>query len=119
MHRSLAIRSHFRCLGDWLDISLARNAGTWGDPPKKPRSGPTPERPFSPSVRLYILRHTSATLPVKRGEATLLEVSRRLGHSDYAFTARIYSHLKAEDTVAVAASFDKRAANVKRLALVS
>jgi integrase len=48
-----------------------------------------------------------------------LEVSRRLGHSDYAFTARIYSHLKAEDTTAVAASFDKRAANVKRLALVS
>lgn len=93
--------------------------GTWGDPPRKPRSGPTPERRFTPSVRLYILRHTSATLPVKRGEATLLEVSRRLGHSDYAFTARIYSHLQAEDTVAVAASFDRRAASLKRLALVS
>jgi integrase len=82
-------------------------------------SRPTPERPFDPRFSVYVLRHTSATLPVRRGEATLLEVSRRLGHYDPMFTARTYAHVKAEDTKAVASSFEKRAGAVRRLALVS
>ncbi len=43
-------------------------------------------------VRLHDLRHTSASLGLAAGE-TLLEVSRRLGHSSITVTADIYSHV--------------------------
>lgn len=44
-----------------------------------------------PMIRLHDLRHTSATLGLAGGE-TLLEVSRRLGHSSITVTADIYAH---------------------------
>lgn len=85
--------------------------GTLGPERKKPRSGPTPERSFTPSFRLYVLRHTSATLalidPLARVD--LLQVSRRLGHTDMSFTAKLYGHLKAEHTVQAAESFNRLA----------
>ena len=46
-------------------------------------------------MRLHDLRHTSASLGLASGE-TLLEVSRRLGHSSIAITADIYSHVSPE-----------------------
>ena len=43
-------------------------------------------------VRLHDLRHTSASIGLASGES-LLEVSRRLGHSSIRVTADIYSHI--------------------------
>jgi integrase len=45
-----------------------------------------------PRIRLHDLRHTSASIGLASGES-LLEVSRRLGHSSITVTADIYSHL--------------------------
>lgn len=45
-----------------------------------------------PRIRLHDLRHTSASIGLASGE-TLLEVSRRLGHSSISITADIYSHI--------------------------
>lgn len=46
-------------------------------------------------VRLHSLRHTSATIGLASGE-TLLEVSRRLGHSSVAITADLYTEIPPE-----------------------
>jgi integrase len=46
-------------------------------------------------IRLHDLRHTSASLGLASGES-LLEVSRRLGHSSISVTADIYSHISPE-----------------------
>ena len=48
-----------------------------------------------PRIRLHDLRHTSASLGLASGES-LLEVSRRLGHSSISVTADIYSHISPE-----------------------
>lgn len=48
-----------------------------------------------PRIRLHDLRHTSASLGLAGGES-LLEVSRRLGHSSIGITADVYSHVTAE-----------------------
>jgi integrase len=45
-----------------------------------------------PKIRLHDLRHTSASIGLAAGE-TLLEVSKRLGHSSITVTADIYSHI--------------------------
>ena len=45
-----------------------------------------------PRIRLHDLRHTSASIGLASGES-LLEVSRRLGHSSITVTADIYSHV--------------------------
>jgi integrase len=45
-----------------------------------------------PRIRLHDLRHTSASIGLAAGES-LLEVSRRLGHSSITVTADIYSHV--------------------------
>ena len=45
-----------------------------------------------PPIRLHDLRHLSASLGLESGE-TLLEVSRRLGHSSITITADIYGHI--------------------------
>jgi integrase len=52
-------------------------------------------------IRLHDLRHTSASLGLASGE-TLLEVSRRLGHSSLAITADIYSEVMPETAAASA-----------------
>jgi len=48
-----------------------------------------------PRIRLHDLRHTSASVGLASGE-TLIEVSRRLGHSSIAITGDIYSEISAE-----------------------
>ena len=45
-----------------------------------------------PRIRLHDLRHTSASIGLAAGES-LVEVSRRLGHSSITVTADIYSHV--------------------------
>lgn len=45
-----------------------------------------------PMITLHDLRHTSASLGLDSGES-LLEVSRRLGHSSIAITADTYAHI--------------------------
>jgi integrase len=45
-----------------------------------------------PVIRLHDLRHTSASLGPAAGE-TLVEVSKRLGHSQLAITADTYTHV--------------------------
>jgi integrase len=48
-----------------------------------------------PQIRLHDLRHTSASLGLASGES-LLEVSRRLGHSSITITADRYAHVSQE-----------------------
>ena len=48
-----------------------------------------------PAIRLHDLRHTSASIGLAAGES-LLEVSRRLGHSSISVTADVYSHVSPE-----------------------
>lgn len=55
-----------------------------------------------PRIRLHDLRHTSATLGLEGGES-LIEVSRRLGHSSMAITADVYAHISPEKATASAA----------------
>ena len=52
-------------------------------------------------VRFHDLRHLSASIGAASGES-VLEVSRRLGHSDPAFTARVYQHVWEESARASA-----------------
>ena len=75
------------------------------------KGGRLPQRSFTPKFPLYALRHTSATLALLDG-VDLLQVSRRLGHTDMAFTARMYGHVKAEHTTKAAESFDRLVASV-------
>ena len=60
-----------------------------------------------PPIRLHDLRHTSASIGLAGGES-LLEVSRRLGHSSITITADTYSHVSP----ATAAESAKRLANL-------
>jgi hypothetical protein len=63
-----------------------------------------------PVIRLHDLRHTSASLGLAAGE-TLVEVSKRLGHSQLAITADTYTHVLP---VVALASSEKRAALIPR-----
>ena len=63
-----------------------------------------------PLIRLHDLRHTSASLGLAAGE-TLVEVSKRLGHSQLAITADTYTHVLP---VVALASSEKRAALIPR-----
>lgn len=65
-----------------------------------------------PLIRLHDLRHTSASLGLAAGE-TLVEVSKRLGHSQLAITADTYTHVLP---VVALASSEKRAALIPRAA---
>ncbi len=66
-----------------------------------------------PPIRLHDLRHTSASLGLAAGE-TLVEVSKRLGHSQLAITADTYTHVLP---VVALASSEKRAALIPRAAI--
>lgn len=86
--------------------------GVWGpEPDRQKKPGRPAQRSFAPKFPLYVLRHTSATLALLDG-VDLLQVSRRLGHTDMAFTARMYGHLKAEHTTQAAESFNRLASGV-------
>ena len=68
-----------------------------------------PGRRFPP-IRLHDLRHISASLGLAAGE-TLVEISKRLGHSQLAITADTYTHVLP---VVALASSEKRAALIPR-----
>lgn len=93
----------------WQDIGLVF---TWEDGrPFHPgyvsdRFSALLERLSLPHIRLHDLRHMSATLGAATGE-TLLQVSRRLGHSSIRITGDLYSHVWDEQDQAAA---DARAA---------
>ncbi len=63
-----------------------------------------------PLIRLHDLRHTSASLGLAAGES-LVEVSKRLGHSQLAITADTYTHVLP---VVALASSEARAALIPR-----
>jgi len=65
-----------------------------------------------PPIRLHDLRHTSASLGLAAGES-LVEVSKRLGHSQLAITADTYTHVLP---VVALASSEARAALIPRKA---
>jgi len=54
-----------------------------------------------PRIRLHDLRHTSASVGLASGES-LIEVSRRLGHSSITITADTYGHVPSEAARAAA-----------------
>jgi integrase len=86
--------------------------GEWGPEPEKPRSGPMPQRKFTPRFVPYVLRHSCATLALLDG-VDLLTVSRRLRHKNISITARFYGHVQAKHTGQVAESFDRLMAAVQ------
>lgn len=92
--------------GSFRRVCSATGLGEWGPEPTKPRSGPTPNRAFTPSIRVYDLRHTFATLLLEDGE-DLLVVSRLLGHSTYKLTADLYAHVTPERKEQAAARLDR------------
>ncbi len=92
--------------GSFRRVMEGAGLGTWGPERRKPRSGPTARRPFTPSHRIYDLRHTCASLLLMDGE-DLLTVSRRLGHSTITLTADTYAHVAPQRAEAAAARFDK------------
>jgi integrase len=101
----------------WTRVLAAADGGTgdlgaWGEPPAKPRSGPTAQRSFKPRFSPYVLRHTCATLALLDG-VDLLQVSRRLRHKNIAITAQFYGHVKAEHTTQAAESFNRLASSVR------
>lgn len=73
-------------------VMAAANLGTWGEQPKKKRSGPPKRRPFTPAFRMYDLRHSAATLLLLAGESVKV-VSERLGHASVSLTLDVYSHV--------------------------
>ncbi|MFC5179405.1 tyrosine-type recombinase/integrase [Nocardioides taihuensis] len=68
-----------------------------------------------PRIRLHDLRHTSASIGLASGES-LVEVSRRLGHSSITVTADVYSHVAP---VVAKESAERLARQVYRSAAVS
>jgi len=92
--------------GSFKRVMERAGLGTYGEEPKKPRSGPTAKRPFVPAFRIYDLRHTCASLLLMDGEDILI-VSRRLGHSTIKLTADTYAHVSRERGAEAAARFDK------------
>jgi integrase len=100
----------------WVRVLKTADGGTgdlgmWGPEPRKPRSGPTAERKFTPRFPVYVLRHTSATLALLDG-VDLLTVSRRLGHKNTGITSTFYGHVAAEHSGAAAESFQRLGAGV-------
>ena len=82
----------------WVDTGLVftREDGTGLDPAFVSRHfDRLVARHGLPRIRLHDLRHTSASVGLASGE-TLLEVSRRLGHSSIAITADVYSHISPQ-----------------------
>jgi integrase len=78
------------CRGPFRRVMERAGLGEYGPEPKKPISGPTPARPFTPSHPIYSLRHTAGSLWLAAG-VDLKVVSEWLGHGSYAFTADTYT----------------------------
>lgn len=87
---------HLHNLGVRSFRSICERAGLgeYGAEPVKPKGqpGPRKKRPFRPAHRPYDLRHTCATLLLKKGVPVKI-VSELLGHASVALTMDIYSHV--------------------------
>lgn len=84
---------------DWTNLSRSfervmakAEIGEWQEPPAKPRGrpGPNKRRKFKPKYRAYALRHTHATLLLRRGMNPKV-ISERLGHFSVGFTLDVYA----------------------------
>jgi integrase len=90
--------------GTWVDAGLVftQPCGAALDPARVSRAF---DRLVSvldvPRIRLHDVRHTSASLGLAAGES-LLEVSRRLGHSSITITAEVYAHVSPSSAHAAA-----------------
>lgn len=73
------------------EVCARAGIGEWESKPEKPARGPRRKRRFNPSIRMYDLRHTHATLLLLAGE-DLDVVSKRLGHASIVLTSNTYSH---------------------------
>jgi integrase len=96
-HRATQQRQQELAGGSWADTGLVftRPDGTALDPCSVSRRfDRLVARSGLPRTRLHDLRHTSASIGLASGES-LLEVSRRLGHSSISVTADIYSTVSA------------------------
>ena len=64
------------------------------------------QRAGLPPRKLHVLRHTNASLQLQAGVG-LREMSAHLGHSDPAFTARVYAHVLEATRRQAARKFDR------------
>lgn len=95
-------RRHFR--------RVMKQAGLGEDGPEVPEKpngqpGPKKQRQFIPTVRMYALRHTFASLLLADG-VPLLVVSRLLGHKNINTTADVYGKVQPEEQQEATAHFD-------------
>lgn len=86
----------------WINVMREADGGrgdlgTWGPEQKKPRSGPTKERSFTPRFSMYVLRHTRLTL-MYEATGDLLAVSRFARHKNVGITSRFYVHTRTSQT---------------------
>lgn len=88
LHRDNLGRQNFRRICERAGL------GEYGPVPAKPKGqpGPRKKRPFRPRHRPYDLRHTCATLLLKKGVNVKI-VSELLGHASVTLTLDIYSHV--------------------------
>lgn len=78
--------------GPWRRIMEGAELGEREPEPPKPARGPRAKPRFRPAFRIYDLRHTCATLLLKRGVSPKV-VQERLGHSSVTLTLDTYSHV--------------------------
>ena len=78
-------------------VMAAAGLGEWKERPPKPkgRPGPRKRRKFIPKYRAYDLRHTHATLLLRKGVNPKV-ISERLGHWDVGFTLSTYAASMAD-----------------------
>lgn len=91
--------------GPWNRVMAAAGLGTWGEPGAKPARGPARKPRFRPAFRLYDLRHTCATLLLKRGVSPKI-VQERLGHASITLTLDTYSHVLPDMQESAAAEME-------------
>ena len=77
---------------DFKRICEKAGLGSYGPRPPKPRRGPQAKAPFKPDFDLYSLRHTCATLLLKKGVQAKI-VAELLGHASIQMTLDVYSHV--------------------------
>jgi integrase len=97
------VHGHIATATDW--VFLSPDGCAWGRPTNNPmrifdrvleRAGIARVDAQGQKLDIHALRHAFATRLARRGVA-LVHAQRLLGHSDPKLTARVYTHLDAED----------------------
>lgn len=78
--------------GPFRRVMAAAELGEWGPQPPAGKRGPRGQRRFKPAFRMYDLRHTCATLLLKKAVSPKI-VQERLGHASITLTLDTYSHV--------------------------